>query len=255
MLKLKTEAVQRRQFKPLDRLIRRRADWQKFSRLTWIMLGLGFVLLWRSPAIATDIPTSPATYARQSEVMQQGQPQTRPRSAPEISVNYQYYLIKGKSVNDLYEQMQAHSPLRSTQNWFGFAALTNWQIDWKSSYVNSAQGCTVQSPSVKVTVSTTLPRWQSSKSVKTDVKNEWQRYLEALSTHESGHQHNGIRAARAVQQLLLTSPSASSCPALADKMNKAVQDVVAEYRRKDRTYDRLTQHGSTQGAILNRTVG
>ncbi len=196
-----------------------------------IILGFVLALLWRSPAQAFSF------------------------QSPRLSMNYVYYSINGFSVEELNQQMFENSPLRRQQNWTAFAAATSWHVRWQYDYSAIARGCQLKKSWVEVEIQTTLPHWDRTKPVNSPLLREWQRYSEALNIHEKGHQQNASAAGEAVKQFLETLETGASCQVLIDKISMAARQIIAEYRQRDRDYDRQTQHGLRQGAILNRTTG
>lgn len=74
--------------------------------------------------------------------------------------------------------------------------------------------------------------------------------MTALQLHEDGHKDHGVAAAQEVLSTITNLPAYPSCPELETAANTAGKSVIERYNQKDIEYDRVTQHGATQGAIF-----
>lgn len=175
---------------------------------------------------------------------------TEPQSgAVPVSVRYNYYPIQGVTDTELRSQMTQQGPLDTLEG-RRYDANTTWAVYWSYRYKTVGNQCTIGSVQTKVNITFTLPQWQSAPDTPRSLRAEWNQYLAALQTHEDGHKNHGIAAAQDVRQTLSRFPSAASCSKLGVAANQAAQRIVRQYNRKDIEYDRLTQHGFTQGAVF-----
>jgi predicted secreted Zn-dependent protease len=104
---------------------------------------------------------------------------------------------------------------------------------------------------VKVTldVAVTLPRWKPPATASADLLKTWQAYSKAVRLHEAGHRAIAERNAREVMAAL-TPLRGVSCEKLSDDATRAAEQIVADGRARNRTYDIQTKHGQTQGVEL-----
>jgi predicted secreted Zn-dependent protease len=170
-------------------------------------------------------------------------------SAVPVSVRYSYYPIRGMSNSELRSQMSRQGPLDKLEG-RRYDANTTWVVKWSYGYKSVGHRCAIASVSTRVNVTYTLPQWQPPPSTPRSLIAEWNQYLAALHLHEDGHRNHGIGAAQEVMKKLTLSPLAPSCKELGIAANKAAQQIIRHYNQQDVEYDRLTQHGLTQGAVF-----
>lgn len=175
---------------------------------------------------------------------------TKPQSgALPVSVRYNYYPIQGMSDTELRSQMTRQGPLDTLEG-RRYDANTTWAVRWSYRYKPLGNQCAIAAVETKVDITFTLPQWQPASGPSRSLVAEWNQYLAALQTHEDGHKNNGIAAGQDVMKMLSRFPSAASCKTLGVAANKAAQQIIQRYNQKDIEYDRLTQHGFTQGAVF-----
>jgi predicted secreted Zn-dependent protease len=97
-------------------------------------------------------------------------------------------------------------------------------------------------------VDVTLPEWPGD-DVTPEVAERWSTFMAALSQHEAGHVANATASARAVERVL-RSATATSCAVMRAQIGREANDVIEDYKRRDREYDERTRHGATQGVAF-----
>lgn len=237
----------------------------------FIFLGVLLVCGLHQIAIATDIPDPPSVTTAQIKsvtktipnprLIQPGQDLTSgesfsrspslPQSQPRISIHYDFYPVQGASADELNRQMLLNAPFRHTSGVSDFAAITKWIVKWSFTPKNNGKQCILTNPVVRADIRIVLPSLQQPHPRRLAIRNEWFRYLQALKTHEDGHKANGIAAAKDIQRWLELLGPARSCAILVKNVEIVTQKMIAQYRRNDQAYDRITDHGLTQGAVLN----
>ena len=125
-------------------------------------------------------------------------------------------------------------------------AIAKWYVTWRYKTAQSPAGCSVQSFDVALETSVTLPRLTNEPP--TPVKQKWQKYLAALTTHENGHLQFGNSAAKAIQEAGTKMPARRSCQELRQDIQATAHRILDEHRRREVEYDTQTEHGRTQGA-------
>ena len=154
-----------------------------------------------------------------------------------------YYDVSGGTAAELRAQMSAKGPDH-------YDAYTRWYVRWRYKYRQQGGLCALSEISVDLEITTTLPRWRNQRAASPALREQWQRYLTALTTHELGHARNGADAAQAVDAALTRLPPAASCERLAAGANATGQGVLLQHNRFDADYDQTTKHGRTQGAVF-----
>jgi len=134
---------------------------------------------------------------------------------PDITVSNVYYDVSGATAGALKQDMHKNGP-------GGFAAYTRWHVSWTSD-------CKV---ALKITY--TLPRLKNRNQVSLPLRRRWDRMLDNLRFHEAGHAENGISAAREILATGCQTPDI----------------VTKKWMERDKAYDKATDHGKTQGAVL-----
>jgi predicted secreted Zn-dependent protease len=103
---------------------------------------------------------------------------------------------------------------------------------------------------VSVSVVISSPAWVQPASAAPAVVDRWNRYMNALITHENGHRDRGIAAGDKIYNKLSAMRREGSCPVLANDANASANAILAEYNASDSQYDKDTGHGKTQGAVF-----
>ncbi len=134
---------------------------------------------------------------------------------PEVNLVTRYYDVSGKSARALRSQMKSLGP-------DGYWADTHWRVNWSSS-------CEVD-----VTITYYFPRLVGRAGVPLPLRRRWDKMMAALTAHERGHAEHGLHAAREVE----------------DQNCRNAPEITAKWSRADKTYDRTTRHGKTQGVHL-----
>ncbi|MCW5588752.1 MAG: DUF922 domain-containing protein [Legionellales bacterium] len=160
----------------------------------------------------------------------------------------EHYSIQGKTIEDVRQAMNIarlnHPELTD------FCAYTKWQVNWQYRYFPSQQGCRLNNIEVTANIIILLPRWENVASTDLVSRQSWERFYHALVRHERGHREIAINAANAIARELNLQPMASNCQVLTQLANEKGNQLLQSYRAKEIEYDRITDHGRTQGAIL-----
>lgn len=158
------------------------------------------------------------------------------------------YDVEADDARTLRAQLDARGPEDS--NGDRHDAYTAWYVTWHYPLQLDEAGCVTGPVSTTVRVTVTVPRWLSRLPPKDPLVERWQRYLEALKTHESGHRETGYAAATAITESLEALPPEPTCEAMETTANEAANRLLEQYRAHDVAYDEETKHGATQGAVF-----
>jgi predicted secreted Zn-dependent protease len=69
--------------------------------------------------------------------------------------------------------------------------------------------------------------------------------------HEHGHRDIALEGAEALRQALTSLPPGPTCEQVALNAQATADNFVTRYNERQVQYDRLTNHGATQGAVLH----
>lgn len=168
---------------------------------------------------------------------------------PLIRAHTNYYYIHGKSATVLAAQLDRNGP--PDANGKRYAGRTRWDVQWKFNNQQQGETCGLKDVVIAVGIAQTLPRWgEEDNGEATALKVRWQKFAEALKRHEDGHKELGLKAGAEIEAALLGVKPASNCEDLGKAANAAANKVIEKYRQQDKDYDRSTDHGRKQGAVL-----
>lgn len=159
-----------------------------------------------------------------------------------------YYPITGNSVRELLAAMAERGPAGDDGK--RFHGYTTWRVGWSFDTSIRDGQCRIDQVRTEVKGNITLPEWQDIDRANAPLRERWQRYSERLREHEEGHFQFARSAAADVRQQLAGLTSAEGCRAVGQQANQLGRDILRGYQQRERAYDRDTQHGRTQGAVL-----
>ena len=169
-------------------------------------------------------------------------------SARAADVQVVYYDISGRTARDLLEQMQAKGPADPSGS--RFPAYTKWRVSWNFRYESTPGSCKLTELTASVEGTMTLPHWVDADNAPAPLAKEWRNFVAALRVHENGHYAHGEEAADEVQALAGSIQPAADCSDLTREIDDRAESVLDKYRALDAKYDRDTNHGEKQGAVL-----
>lgn len=160
-----------------------------------------------------------------------------------------YYAVDARKGRSLDDALAASSPISATgpsgQRFHGY---TEWYVKWSWRHRFEADGrCRITSVDVALTGSMLLPRLTGGTVRQNTV---FDRYLTSLREHEEGHRRIAQEAARDIERTLLSLPEYPDCRRLEAEANARARARLDEHVEREKSYDRDTGHGRTQGAVL-----
>jgi predicted secreted Zn-dependent protease len=157
------------------------------------------------------------------------------------------YDVEGTTVAAILDSIRLHGPHDGEGRW---AASTSWTFGW--SYEPAvAEGCRVETATVNLALRYTLPHWISEAAADPVVVGAWSRYLGNVTTHEQGHAAIARDAADDLKTTLEAIVPQPTCKALAGVVGDTVHAALDRHAQVQAEYDRQTQHGVVQGAVLS----
>jgi predicted secreted Zn-dependent protease len=174
--------------------------------------------------------------------------QTSLSAPPVVKETYEYYEIKGNSEDQLRSEM-----CRNGCKWKDgkiYDSITSWHVKWAYDYDRSPDTCSAKSFKVFVDVAFRYPKWVRTDDVPGQLVAKWDRYMNSLVEHETGHRDMAVEAAAELARDVAGLPPAPTC----EELDRAVKSLCRERlnRLNDgaKEYDEATRHGSVQGAIF-----
>ena len=155
-----------------------------------------------------------------------------PGAIPGVQQREKYYDLHGTSENELLAAIKERGPEGELRG------LTEWSVTWTFRTVKQGRGqCFVASIATKTDITVTLPRWVEASDASDELRSRWSRALSDLKRHEQRHVANAVRTSKAIEQAVLSLPSAAECDALEADVNAAANRELAAGRRRDTSYD------------------
>lgn len=131
-----------------------------------------------------------------------------------------------------------------------YYARTDWNLSGHWTWNPTTRGCEVDSGSISISMTMTLPLLASTQGVRTDVLNRWDNFVNNTVTHETGHVKLDLQGARDFQHNLGNFPTAPGCDVIQSKLKTLFDNSFAAIDRANTDYDAQTRHGRTQGAVF-----
>ena len=166
---------------------------------------------------------------------------------PTVTITTNYYGVAGTNLMLIGKSLAASRPFAATNT---FDAFTHWTVGAEYDFRPNAGMWTLHHLRVKAVIKVTLPRWIPGVPVSPELVQTWSEYVANLTKHELGHVQFAREAAEEVQRQLDSLPSSAAAPEANKAAQSIVNEVIEDYRSRERKFDRETHHGRNQGAIL-----
>jgi len=163
------------------------------------------------------------------------------------STEFKYYEISPGSPYQIKPELMRHSPIRAGSG--SFNGHTDWYINWRFRSSREANGCQLIDSQTKVHVVHILPKL-SAQVTEQQTIDVFNKFNKALTQHEINHGKNGLSAAREMDKTFNELAPQQNCRNLARLIDRIGNDVVRKYAEKDNEYDRLTNNGESEGAVI-----
>ncbi len=207
------------------------------SRRTAIGLGLGLVVLIAALAVRYldgALHSSPLAAAQPADTTIVPPDLTPLRAFPNTTITW--YDVPGTDTRAIHDYMRAHGATDPHDQSVG-EGWTQWHLKWR--YPVTPAGCDTAAVQVRFSADVTLPRFVDFDRMDAAHQAGWDRYLNALIVHESGH----IRHAYQHVDDVAAAMRGRNC----GDVNAAAQAAVDTLGQYDAAYDQETHHGQTQG--------
>jgi predicted secreted Zn-dependent protease len=192
------------------------------------------------PAGAETVVTAP------SDTSADHRPAIR-RTGVSVTASTRFYEVEGADARSLLASLGQRGPRDGHETW---AASTAWVLRWSYQPV-AGLDCRIDAARVELDLTYTYPRWSAPASATPALAAAWDGYLAQVELHEQGHREIAEGAASDLARALEALPAQATCAALAGTARAAAGDLLARHAQAQAAYDRATEHGVTQGAVLS----
>ena len=165
-----------------------------------------------------------------------------------LQLRTNYYTVTGATVPEIRRSLDQGRPRSATGPHDG---LTTWNITWQNSIRQRGGVSRLSAFTTRTTIDITLPRWQAPTNAAPEVAKAWQDYWAALQTHEQGHVQLVRATVTELHQRVRAVPPGSDGETLRQQIEELARGILATGTARHENYDRLTEHGKTQGARLS----
>jgi len=128
-----------------------------------------------------------------------------------------------------------------------WAGTTRWNINFIYTVDDSEGKCRFTDPRVYLSIRYRMPKL-SNPHQNSAITSTFKRYYDQLMKHEQGHGDSGRLAAAKIDELL-DKAYADDCVVLVQQSQERAKAIIKEYRRRDKRYDMITDHGRKQNRL------
>lgn len=151
-----------------------------------------------------------------------------------------YYEIAGSTESEMREQLNLFRP-KGHNDTTDYDALTDWSFEWGWPGRGTTD-CDLGKSTVTFQISVTLPHWTPPADAPPALRDKWEKYLQALISHEKSHVDNIVAHYSAVVSAIKNADCYTAA--------KKGEEVLEEIRREEEFYDAITKHGTQRGAVF-----
>jgi predicted secreted Zn-dependent protease len=167
---------------------------------------------------------------------------------PVIHDEIEYIDVTGNSKRELVEALDRLSvPDETGKRFYGH---THWELRWNYNVASEGAECRVTTVTATLDMTMSLPRWDPPRNANPALVRTWNAFVAGLREHEEGHRDIALAAAQEITRRIEAEPPAANCAKLKRTVGIRANSLLDEYREKGRRYDKSTDHGRTQGAVL-----
>jgi predicted secreted Zn-dependent protease len=155
-----------------------------------------------------------------------------------------YYDIRGQTVTALKKEILTYGPRdeRGVQR----TARASWHIRWERD-----RGEAKMSPiRIRLTSEILMPRCVTCEEADTSIRNEWNRYIALVLSHEQSHIAQANSGVIELKELIDREEKMFGRSLTDPRLEQLGQQVLLKMRERDARYDRETDNGRTEGIRL-----
>ena len=165
-----------------------------------------------------------------------------------VNRNEVYYDISGSTVQELRAQMERRGPVYGGKRMFGRCL---WRVRASfAAYPRKPDArCVASKVPARLDATITLPRWRGYDQAPAELKARWDGFIKGLRRHEQNHFNHGQAAAVETKRAIQELSGKYDCQEFQRRAQDILRSVPAAYSDRDREYDSVTNHGSTEFSL------
>lgn len=168
--------------------------------------------------------------------------------AVDVQERLEHYLIRGRTAEALLSEMVAKGPPATFEPGKRYFARAEYSVGWQYQIAQNPSGCAITEFDVSVDTTYTYPFWEDRDKASAKLNGYWDYFLTRLEIHERGHGDLALETGVEVAKALKALTPQPTCEALKSEITASAKEAMKNGDKKQRAYDRETNHGETQGA-------
>lgn len=160
-----------------------------------------------------------------------------------------FYQINASTEGQIFYQLNNCVPYNKGEPAVG---ITYTNFNRKFDYNDfGGQVCNIKNVAVGVHSTVLYPRWNTSDGTNNYLINKWNTYMKNLRIHEEVHVSIGNKYSKIYYDYLKQLSDSQICVASVAVMDAKQDEIAKEMDDANIEYDRVTNHGRTQGASFD----
>ena len=173
---------------------------------------------------------------------------TKPRVVLRENLRKETYAVAGESAAELRDDLDRKRP--PSPDGRRFDANVLWSLTWSFHFDPTPRACALNNATVELQMLVRLPVLAAEAEPSQSTRERWDYFALLLETHEAGHVDTYVEGARALQEAFAAVQPMATCEELRAVLGDLGASAIDAIRIADMQYDRLTDHGRSQGATF-----
>jgi predicted secreted Zn-dependent protease len=152
--------------------------------------------------------------------------------------SYSYFDIKGKTADELDEQLSTRGPTANGSS-ARHPGATKIRFGGDATYVQEGGRCRVRSARVTVHTKIIMPRWNKRKGASKQLSMIWDALSSDIKRHEERHAEIAEAQARVMEQKILALPPQPTCDRMQELVTEVSNRAIEEHDRLQARFDQV----------------
>lgn len=161
-----------------------------------------------------------------------------------VKENTEYYLVEGRSVQELRWALDRLGPL--SDDGHRSDAVTKWRFEYTFGVARTTTGCALGPLETMAEITTILPRWNAEPGVPGWLRKRWAEYVACAGLHETGHKRIYLDAVARFRRRSETLGSFPTCEEVGRALDRSAEETLRKLKEDQVEYEQRTDHGYLQ---------
>lgn len=158
-----------------------------------------------------------------------------PALAGEIRERTTYFMVNGKSFDELNHQLGMKGPELGRGERHAGSTEVSFKADL--SYKEVPGGCRIGQARVKLDLRTTLPRWAAPSNSTRETRTLWKVLRDDIATHEAEHSHIAKVWLKRIEDKVRTLPAEPDCRMMESRGNEEIRAMIKRHDADQLAFD------------------